>query len=58
MQNMVCHVQTIKFHDFLRFSRSLRGGGWGFSPATINVLPGYFHRKIEEKCNQKKSPAV
>ena len=28
---------------------SLRGGGWGFPPATMNVAPGYFDRKSEEK---------
>ena len=28
---------------------SLRGGGRGFPPATKNVAPGHFHRKIEEK---------
>ena len=28
---------------------SLRGGGQGFSSATMNVGPGYFQRKIEEK---------
>ena len=28
---------------------SLRGGGWGFPPATMNVFPGYFQRKIKEK---------
>ena len=28
---------------------SLRAGGWGFLPATVNLAPGYFHRKIEEK---------
>ena len=28
---------------------SLRGGGRGFPPATKNVAPAYFHRKIEEK---------
>ena len=28
---------------------SLRGGGWGFPPATLSVIPSYFHRKIEEK---------
>ena len=32
---------------------SLRGGGQGFPPATMNVAPGYFHRKIEE---EKKEP--
>ena len=24
----------------------------------MNVIPGYFHKKIEEKSNQKKSLAV
>ena len=24
------------------------GGGWGFPVATMNVAPGYFHRKIEK----------
>lgn len=24
---------------------SSRGGGWGFSLATMNAAPGYFHRK-------------
>ena len=28
---------------------ALRGGGGGFPPATMNVVLGYFHRKIEEK---------
>ena len=27
---------------------SLRPGGQGFPPATINMVPGYFHKKIEE----------
>ena len=27
---------------------SLRGGGWGFSQATTNLAPGYFHRKIKK----------
>ena len=36
---------------------SLRGGGRGFSQATTNLAPGYFHRKIEEKQDQKKSLA-
>ena len=31
---------------------SLRGEGQGFSQATINVAPSYFHRKIGEKYNQ------
>ena len=37
---------------------SLRGGGWGFPLATMNVAPWYFHRKREEKKNQKRSLAV
>ena len=28
---------------------SLRGRGWGFPLATMNVAPGYFQRKIEAK---------
>ena len=28
---------------------SLRGGDRGFSPATMNVVPGCFQRKMEEK---------
>ena len=28
---------------------SLRAGGWGFSPATKRVAPGYFYWKIVEK---------
>jgi len=28
---------------------SLRGGGWGFALATMNVAPGYFRREIESK---------
>ena len=32
---------------------SLRGGGWGFSLATMNVAPWYFHRKREEKKEPK-----
>ena len=39
---------------------SLRAGGWGFSSGFHKYIftPGYFHRKIEEKYNQKKSLAV
>ena len=36
----------------------LRGRRWGFPPASMNVAPGYFHRKIEEKENQKKPLAI
>ena len=37
---------------------SLRGMGLGFPLATLNIASGYFHRKIEAKYKQKKSPAV
>ena len=37
---------------------SLRGGRREFPPATMNVAPGYFLRKTEEKWNQKTSLAV
>ena len=37
---------------------SLRAGDRGFSPDYYERGPGYFHRKIEEKLNQKKSLAV
>ena len=37
---------------------SLSGGGRGFSPVAMNVAPGYFHRKTEEKWDQEKSLAV
>ena len=38
------HKQTISAARL-----SLRGGGQGFLPASINFAPGYFQRKIEEK---------
>ena len=46
--------RTDKMHAFFRrigaqTGLSLRGGGRGFPPATKNVAPAYFHRKIEEK---------
>ena len=28
---------------------SLRGGGQGFLPATMNMFPDYFHQEIEKK---------
>ena len=44
----ILHLNIIRFD--LMFSRlSLRGGGQGFSRATVNGASGYFHRKIEEK---------
>ena len=30
----------------------IKGQGPGFPPATMNVAPGYFHWKIEEKYSQ------
>ena len=37
---------------------SLRGGGQGFSPATMNVAPGYFQRKINgRKIERKEIPS-
>ena len=33
---------------------SLRAGGWEFSPAIMNMSPGYFHGKIEPKELPKK----
>ena len=35
---------------------SLRGGGRGFSPATTNVAPGCFQRKMEKKIERKEIP--
>ena len=37
---------------------SFRGGGRGFPPATMNVFPGYFQKKMKEKENWKKFLAV
>lgn len=37
---------------------SLRGGGQGFSQATINVALSYFRRKIGEKYNQIRSNLI
>jgi len=39
----------VNFKDFLVTGLSLRAGGWGFSPATLNMTPAYFCREIEEK---------
>ena len=39
------------------FHKLLSARGWGFSPATLNVVPGYFHWKKEKKQNQKISLA-
>ena len=41
--------QFRKFQLFLPLSTVIKRWGRGFPPATMNVVPGYFHRKIEEK---------
>ena len=38
-----------KYWQTDRAGVSLRGGGWGFPPATMNMALGYFQRKITEK---------
>ena len=35
-----------------------RGGGWGFSLATMNAVPSYFHRKIDRKKKQKEGNSL
>ena len=40
---------TREVASFSTTGLSLRGAGQGFSPATMNVALGYFHKKIEEK---------
>ena len=51
----VLHVNHFEkgctLHNFIpdQEGLSLRGGGQEFPPATMNMAPGYFHRKIEEK---------
>ena len=50
----MCSVAALKKISGL----SLRARGWGFHPVAMNVAPGYFHKKKEEKYNQKKSVAV
>ena len=40
--------KTEMFIRAVIMSKSAGGGGWGFPVATMNVAPGYFHRKIEK----------
>ena len=53
--SFVLHVHHFEkgctLHNFIpdQEGLSLRGRGQGFPPATMNMAPGYFHRKIEEK---------
>ena len=44
----ILHLNIIRF-DLTFLKLLLRGGGQGFSPATVNVAASNFHRKIEEK---------
>ena len=37
---------------------SIRGRGQGLPPAAMNVSPGYFHRKIEEKLPSRFIPGL
>ena len=39
--------KTEMFIRAVIMSKSAGGGGGGFPGATMNVAPGYFHRKIE-----------
>ena len=43
----------LKLDDKNLTGLSLRARSQGFPPATMNVAPGYFHSKIEEKETQK-----
>ena len=43
------NTTLVWFVDTDRAGVSLRGGGWGFPPATTNMALGYFQRKITEK---------
>ena len=52
------YTLTGAYSNVLLPGLSLRVGGRGFSPDYYERGPGYFHRKIEEKWNQKKSLAV
>ena len=53
VQGAGCRVQGVGCRAVIN-----RVGGRGGPSATMNVVPGYFHWKIEEKQNQKKSLAV
>ena len=47
MRSFVCfHMHSLQINDS---GLSLSVGGQGFPQATMNVVPNYFHRKIEEK---------
>ena len=50
--------QEVLSHKIYRTKLSLRAGDQGFLPATLNVVPGYFHRKLEENKIEEKGLAV
>ena len=58
---LCCNASSVTAMSlFIAFYKSravLRGGGQGFPHTTMNVAPGYFQRKTEEKWNQKKPPS-
>ena len=43
------HISNGAFCIWVLTGLLLRAGGRGFPPATMNVAPGYFHWKKEEK---------
>ena len=50
LHNLGSKVLIFMYHNIFRITElSLRAGGWGFSPATKKVTPGYFYWKKEEK---------
>ena len=42
-------ISSLARVDCIYAGLSSRAGGWGFSPATKRVAPGYFYWKMEEK---------
>ena len=51
MRRVICSLSNQGCHQEA-------SGGRGFPPASMNVPPGFFRRKIQEIQNQKKSLAV
>ena len=39
----------ITYYNKINTGLSFKGGGWGFPPATMNVVAGYLRRKRQEK---------
>ena len=46
--NIYLTSKKCSMHKIYRTGLSLRVSYQGFLPATTNVVPGYFHRKLEE----------